>query len=105
MFELLNQVYQSLITSPIDIDKVNSLIHEFYEISNVLLDDGEVAQDYNMMVLAENAIVFANRHRYHLADVDNILAQAETYFSNGDFEKAYVLTGNVLKKIKENNGR
>ena len=105
MFELLNQIYECLVISPIDIDKVNSLIHEFYEIANALLDDGEVAQDFNMMMLAENAILFANRHRYHLSDVNNLLNQAETYFENGDFEKAYILSGDILKRIKENNGR
>lgn len=105
MFNLLNSVYISLTTSPINIDEVNVLIHEFYDIANVILDDGEVAQDYSMMLLAENAILFANRHRYHLADVNNLLSQAETYFENGDFEKSYSLTGSVLKKIKDNNGR
>lgn len=105
MFNLLNSVYISLTTSPINIDEVNVLIHEFYDIANVILDDGEVAQDYSMMLLAENAILFANRHRYHLADVNNLLSQAETYFENGDFEKSYSLTGSVLKKIKDSNGR
>ena len=105
MYELLNTIFTSITNSPIDIDNVNSLVHEFYDIANAILDDGEVSQDYNLMVLAENAILFANRHRYHLADVNNLLAQAETYFENGEFEKSYVLAGNVLKKIKENNGR
>ena len=105
LFELLNKIYESLTTSPIDIENVNNLLHQFYEDANALLDDGEVAQDYNMMLLAENAIIFANRHRNHLSDIDTLLSQAETYFENGDFENAYVLAGNTLKKIKDTNGR
>ena len=89
----------------IDIDKVNSLLHEYYEIANVILDDGEVSTDYNLMVLAENSILFANRHRYHLADVDSQLSLAETYFQNGDFQNASMTASNVLKRIKESNGR
>ena len=103
--KLLNEIYECLITNTIDIDKVNSLLHEYYEIANVILDSGEVYQDYNMMVLAENSILFANRHRYHLSDVDSQLAQAETYFQNGDFQNASMLASNVLKRIRESNGR
>lgn len=105
LYELLNKIYQGLVTSPIDIDKVNNLQHEFFDVANAIVDDGDVAQDYNMMMLAENAILFANRHRYHLADIDNLVAQAETCFNNGEFEEAYKMSGNILKKIKENNGR
>ena len=84
---------------------MNALLHDYYDIANVILDDGEVNSDYNLMVLAENSILYANRHRYHLSDVDAQLNQAETYFENGDFQNASVLAGNVLKRIKESNGR
>ena len=57
------------------------------------------------MMLAENSILYANRHRYHLSDIDAQLAQAETHFENGDFENASKLAGAVLKRIKESNGR
>ena len=105
LYRLLNDIYNCLITNPIDIDKVNSLLHEYFEIANVILDNGEVYQDYNMMVLAENSILYANRHRYHLSDVDTQLSQAETYFQNGDFQNASIMASNILKRIKESNGR
>ena len=105
LYRLLNDIYNCLITNPIDIDKVNSLLHEYYEIANVILDSGEVSADYNLMVLAENSILFANRHRYHLADVDSQLSLAETYFQNGDFQNSSMTASNVLKRIKESNGR
>lgn len=105
LYDLLNQINEGLLSSPIDIDNINALLHELYEIANVILDDGEVSQDFNMMNLAESSIMYANRHRNHLADVDQLMNQAETYFENGDFENAYVLTGTTLKKIKEGNGR
>ena len=83
----------------------NALLHDYYDIANVTIDHGEVEADYNVMVLAENSILFANRHRYHLSDIDAQLAQAETYFENGDFENAAKIAGMVLKRIKETNGR
>ena len=105
LYELLNDIYQCLITNPIDIDKVNALLHDYFEIANVILDNGEVSQDYNMMLLAESSILYANRHRYHLSDVDSQLSQAETYFQNGDFQTDSIMASNILKRIKENNGR
>ena len=105
LYRLLNEIYDTLVTSPIDIDKVNACLHDYYEIANAILDRGEVSQDYNVMMLAENTILFANRHRYHLSDIDTQLAQAETYFENGDFENSSKLSGAVLKRIKESNGR
>lgn len=105
LYKLLNSIYENLVTECIDIDKVNSLLHEYYEIANVTLENGEVAADYNVMVLAENSILYANRHRYHLSDVDTQLTQAEAYFENGDFESAANMAGAILKRIKESNGR
>ena len=105
LYELLNNIYECLVTNPIDIDKVNALLHDYFEIANVILDNGEVSQDYNMMLLAESSILYANRHRYHLSDVDSQLSQAETYFQNGDFQNASIMASNILKRIKENNGR
>ena len=57
------------------------------------------------MLLAENAIMYANTGRSHLSDIDQLVAQAETFFNEGDFEQAYIIAGNALKKIKANNER
>ena len=105
LYGLLNQINDLLVNSPIDVDQINKLLRDLFEISNDLLDDGEVAQDYSMMILAESSIMFANRHRHHLADIDQLIDQAETYFQNGDFENASIVTNNALKKIKQENGR
>ena len=105
LYNILNELYTCLVTSPIDIDNANALLHSYYEIANVVIDHGEVEADYKVMMLAENTILYANRHRYHLSDIDAQLSQAETYFENGDFENSAKLAGAVLKRIKESNGR
>ena len=56
-----------------------------------------------MMMLAENAIMYANKGRSHLSDIDQLVIQAETFFKEGDFEQAYIIAGNALKKIKAYN--
>lgn len=105
LYNLLNSLYEVLTTSPIDIDKSNELVREVYECSNSLLDDGEIQQDYNMMVLAENAILHGNKDRNHLADIDQLLSQAEVFFADGDFENSYKISSGALSKIKQTNGK
>ena len=56
-----------------------------------------------MMLLAESAIIYTNKARSHLGDIDQIVAQAEEFFKDGDFEQAYIIAGNALRKVKANN--
>lgn len=102
-YEKLNNINDLLLRSPIDVDAVNVNVSELYEVSNDVLDGGAIAQDHNMMMLAESAIIYANKARSHLGDIDQIVAQAEAFFKEGDFEQAYVIAGNALRKVKANN--
>lgn len=102
-YELLNSIYELLRKTPIDVDQVNKCVAELYEVSNDILDDGAISQEHNMMTLAENAIMYANRGRSHLSDIDQLVSQAETFFKEGEFEQAYIIAGNALKKIRANN--
>lgn len=102
-YELLDNIHELLRKSPIDVDEVNKNVHELYDVCNNILDDGSIAQEHNMMMLAENAIMYANKGRSHLSDIDQLVTQAETFFKEGDFEQAYIIAGNALKKIKAYN--
>ena len=102
-YELLDNIHELLRKSPIDVDEVNKNVHELYDVCNNILDDGSIAQEHNMMMLAENAIMYANKGRSHLSDIDQLVIQAETFFKEGDFEQAYIIAGNALKKIKAYN--
>ena len=102
-YELLNSIHELLRKTPINVDEVNKCVHELYDVCNTILDDGSIAQEHNMMTLAENAIMYANRGRSHLSDIDQLVQQAETFFKEGDFEQAYIIAGNALKKIKAYN--
>lgn len=104
-YELLNNINNLLRKTPIDVDSVNKSVSDLYDVSNDVLEGGSIAQDHNMMLLAENAIMYANKGRSHLSDIDQLVAQAETFFNEGDFEQAYIIAGNALKKIKANNER
>ena len=102
-YEKLNIINDLLLKTPIDVDAVNANVSELYEISNDILDGGAISQDHNMMLLAESAIIYTNKARSHLGDIDQIVAQAEEFFKDGDFEQAYIIAGNALRKVKANN--
>lgn len=104
-YELLNEINNLLFVSPINVDGVNKNVAELYEVSNNILDGGSIDQDANLKSLAENAILYANKARSHLGDIDQLVAQAEAFFKEGDFEQAYIIAGNALKKVKANNER
>lgn len=105
LYDLLNKINDVLTTQPINVDEVNNLIHQLAESSNRLLDDGEISQDYNMMCLAESAIVYANKNRNNFTEIDQLLSQAEIFFENGDFVKSNEIAKEALNKIKQANGR
>ncbi len=104
-YELLNNIYNLLKQLPINVDEVNKNVSDLYDVSNEILEGGSIDQEHNMMVLAENAIMHANKGRSHLSDIDQLVGQAETFFKEGDFEQSYIIAGNALKKIRSYNER
>jgi len=106
LYELLNSVYKNLIVQPINVEEVNHEIGEIRELANSLLDEqGQVHQDYNMSLLAEEAIVYANSDRLHLSDINELVKHAEEYFRAGEFENAYKTAGDALKRVHANEKR
>ncbi len=106
LYELLNSVYKRLIVQPINVEEVNREVAEIKELSNSLLgEEGQVKQDLNMAILAENAIVFANSDRFHLSDINELVKHAEEYFRAGEFENAYTTVGDALKRVHANEKR
>ena len=106
LYELLNSVYKRLVVQPINVEEVNREIAEIKELANSLFDEeGQVNQDHNMAMLAENAIVFANSDRFHLSDINELVKHAEEYFRAGEFENAYTTVGDALKRVHANERR
>ena len=88
----------TLHVKPIDVERVNTLVQDLNMNGEVLLS--EIDSQYNMSILAENAIVYANRERTNFVEVQKLLNQSEQMFEEGYFEKAYIEAGNVLKKYR-----
>ena len=100
-YELFDEIKELLYSKPIPVDDVNHLVEELSEISTSLYgEQGQIRQDFNMMMLAKSAILYANRGRSDFADIAQILEQADLLYANGDFEQAYILSGDALRKIQ-----
>ena len=77
---------------------MNELIGHLQEEGASLFD--AVMNDLEQCKLADSAILFANRDRRHLGEVNEALKQTESYYFNGDFRRAYTETGACLKRIR-----
>lgn len=100
IYELLTNIHKLLFTSPIDVDEVNVLKTELETLQNeVLGENGGVLVDNHLMIMAESAVLYANRQRLAFNDVNQLLNQTELLFDAGEFEQAYISAGNVLQKI------
>lgn len=100
IYELLVDIHKLLFTSPINVDEVNELVNELKTLSDeVLGENGGVSQDNHLMIMAESAALYANRSRADFNDVNQLLNQVEMLFEDGEFEQAYVSTGNVLQRL------
>ena len=92
----MEQINDLVHHQPIDVVEVASITAQLRERSTNLLSDLE--SELHLATLAENAIVYANNYRYNFSDIKNTLEQDEALFFQGEFEKAYIDAGNVLKK-------
>lgn len=105
IYNLIDQINTCLVNQPIDVDKVNENVRLVKEHADTLLFEGEIAQDHQLMVAAEIAIMRGNKHRNHDDEIDEILTKAETLFDEGKFVEANELAKTALAKIKQNHGR
>lgn len=87
IYDLLNSLDSSLKVKPIDVNNINCVAEELKSEANIFFDD--VEDKYRDCMLAESAIVYANRDRAHQNDVDQQLGVLEQNFFNGEFDKVY----------------
>lgn len=99
IYELIDSLYKTLNTLPINVSQVTSIVNELNNFGEKTMYD--IEQDYNMMQMADAAILFANRDRQHLNNIDQLVTQSERQYFNAEFENAYVQTGNALKLIRQ----
>lgn len=104
-YEYLKEVNVLLKTKPINVEKINNDIVEMTKIENEYFGNGLIGSTYNMMVLATNSIVYANRDRGNFADINDLINQAENMYYEGEFEQSYRVSGSSLAKINNHHAK
>ena len=104
-YEYLKEVNVLLKTKPINVEKINNDIVEMTKIENEYFGKGLIGSTYNMMVLATNSIVYANRDRGNFADINDLINQAENMYYEGEFEQSYRVSGSSLAKINNHHAK
>lgn len=99
-YSLISMINDLLHVQPIDLVAVNATVGQLQTKAETLLN--QIDKDYNLAILAENAIVYANVYRGTFTDVQTMLRQDELSFNDGGFEQAYIDAGNILKRYRAN---
>ena len=97
-YAYIDEIFQVIHALPIDVDHVNDLVNKLQDEGTNTFD--AVNSDLEQCGLADNAILYANRDRRHLGEVNDALKQTESYYFGGDFRRAYSETGAALKRIR-----
>jgi septation ring formation regulator EzrA len=98
LYNVIGEAYTTLLSLPIDVVKVDELISKLKTTGDEVLHN--IAHDYQQMLLAEASIVYANRDRQHLGEVNTLLLQTEGLYFSGDFARSYEETVKALRRIR-----
>lgn len=94
----IDEVYRVSHTLPIDVATINEYIGKLHDEGTGCIN--AVMTDLEECKKADATILFANRDRRHLGEINDMLKQIETYYFAGDFHRAYVETTLCLKRAR-----
>lgn len=97
-YELIDIVFETANTLPIDVSKVNQDVLELHDIGTALVEG--LLSDYDASRKAEAAIVYANRERRRFGEVNDILKQAETLYFSGEFNRVSDETAACIRRLR-----
>ena len=100
IYATLDKVYEILKVLPIDVAFVNENMQNLKKCEDEVIY--KIEQEYNELQVADATILYSNRHRGHLNDVDTLLDQAEELYFKGEFEQAYLKACDAEKLVEDN---
>lgn len=98
LYKVIDQAYSTLLSLPIDVVKVDDLVSRLKTTGDDVLHN--IAHDYQQMLLAEASIIYANRDRQHLGEINTLLLQTEGLYFSGDFARSYEETVKALRRLR-----
>jgi len=96
--DAINEIIKELNRRPINIEVLNTRVDTARDL--VLKLFGKTKQMIKMARLAEMAIVYGNRYRTSIENLDKKLEYSEDLFYKGDYSRSLELTINLLNKIE-----
>ena len=98
LYQVVSDLYDCIRALPIDILAANEMADRLKTEGEKLCQ--EVDRDYEQALFADQAILFANRDRQNLSEVDDTIRQNESLFFDGEFKKAYDETMACVKRLR-----
>ena len=97
LYLTIDEIY-GLLHAPIDVVRINELL------SHLKTSGDSVARgihdDAENMYLADASMLYANRDRLHLNEIQIVMSQAEVRYFSGDFQGAYTLSTEGMKRLR-----
>lgn len=98
LYEAISDLYTRIRTMPIDVGAVNEIVRRLKTEGEKLYTD--VIRDYEQALLADSAILYANRPRQNFAAINDAVKQSESLYFDGDFKRAYEETLACIKRLR-----
>ncbi len=98
LYGIIDAIYSSLRCLPIDVVKVNDLVSGLKSKGDEVA--GALKKSYESMLLADAAILYANRQRRDFGDLNALLEQTESLYYRGDFQASYADTTSAIKRLR-----
>lgn len=100
VYETIDNIYNLLFTRPIDVVTIDNLVE------GLIREGDEIATSvkklYDSMIMADAAILMANRERKDFSQMNVILQQTEKLYFAGQFETCYEDTRAAIQRLRFN---
>ena len=100
LYETIDNIYNLLFTRPIDVVTIDNLVEGLIREGDEVVSN--IKKLYDSMIMADAAILMANRERKDFSQMNVILQQTEKLYFAGQFETCYEDTRAAIERLRFN---
>ena len=98
LYQVISELYEKIRTTPIDVAAVDELVLRLKTEGDSVCSN--VKKDYEQALLSDSAVLYANRFRQNIGEVNDAIRQVEHFYFDGEFKRAYDETIACIKRIR-----
>ncbi len=99
IYEKLEQINTTAMILPIQVENINNAVSYLnFEGESTL---NQIEQESTMLNLAESSLIYLNKDRTNVNEVNNLVKQNEALFFKGEFEKTYNSANKIITHLME----